>query len=57
MNFPTVIVLLIVLALVALAIKTLRSGKGRCSCGGDCDKKSRSGCEHCNSTSCPFHRQ
>ena len=32
MNFPTVIVLLVVAALVIVAIRALRMDKGKCSC-------------------------
>jgi len=51
MNLATGIVLLVVLTLVVLAVKALRSGKGSCSCG---DKK-QSGCAGC-SVDCPFRR-
>ena len=51
MNLPTIIVLLVVLAMVVIAIRFLRSGKGNCSCG---DKK-KSGCSGC-SVDCPFRR-
>ena len=51
MNWATGIVLLVVLGLVVLAVKALRSGKGSCSCG---DKK-KSGCSGC-SVDCPFRR-
>ena len=41
MNLATVIVLLVVLAMVVLAIHTLRSGKGKCSCGSDGKNKEK----------------
>ena len=52
MNWATVIVLLVVLALVALAIIGLRKGKGSCSCG---DKSKKNGCSGCP-VDCPFRR-
>ena len=56
MNLATVIVLLVVAAMVALAIHTLRSGKGKCSCGSDGKNKGNcSGCANC-SVDCPFRR-
>ena len=51
MNLPTIIVLLVVAALVGLAVKALRSGKGSCSC----EDKKKSGCAGC-SVDCPFRR-
>ena len=53
MNLATVIVLLVVLALVALAIWTLRRGKGSCSCGADMKKGGCSGCASCQAN-CPL---
>ncbi len=54
MNLATVIVLLVVLALVIVAIRTLRMGKGDCSCGESGKKASHgSGCAGC-SADCPF---
>ena len=43
MNWATIIVLLVVLALVVLAVRTLRKGKRSCSCG----------CNSCNAK-CPL---
>ena len=40
MNWATVIVLLVVLALVFVAVRSLRSGKGQCAC----DDKKQNGC-------------
>ena len=56
MNLATIIVLLIVLGMVALAIYGLRSGKGKCSC--DSSKKSGrySKCSSC-SANCLLKRQ
>jgi len=51
MNCATAIVLLVVAALVGLAVKALRSGKGSCSCDG----KKKSGCGGC-SVDCPFRK-
>ena len=51
MNLATVIVLLVVLALVFVAIRSLRSGKGQCAC----DDKKQNGCSGC-SVDCPFRR-
>ncbi len=56
MNWPTVIVLLVVLAMVVVAIRVLRSGNGTCSCGKDGKKPEHcSGCASC-SADCPFKR-
>lgn len=55
MNLATVIVLLVVLGLVALAITTLRKGKGSCSCCDDKGKKTGGKCASC-SIDCPFKR-
>ncbi len=52
MNLATVIVLLVVLALVALAVVTLRKGKRSC-CDGK-DKKTGGSCASCN-VDCPFN--
>ena len=49
MNWATVIVLLVVLALVAFAVYFLRKGKSSC-----CDNKKNS-CSGC-SVDCPFRR-
>lgn len=56
MNLATVIVLAVVLALVVLAVRTLRKGKGGCSCGAG--NKKTGGCSKCASCSvdCPFKR-
>lgn len=51
MNLATVIVLLVVLALVIVAIRNLRKGKGSCTCG----EKKKSSCSGC-SVDCPFRR-
>lgn len=51
MNWPTVIVLLVVSALVVIAILGLRKGKGKCDCG----EKKQSNCPGC-SVDCPFKR-
>lgn len=53
MNLPTVIVLLVVLALVVIAIKAMRSGKSSCSCGGNSEKKKGSNCANCTAN-CPL---
>jgi hypothetical protein len=53
MNLATVIVLLVVLGLVALAISTLRKGKGSCSCSAENNKKAGGQCASCN-VDCPF---
>lgn len=53
MNLPTVIVLLVVLALVVMAINALHSGKGTCSCGEHNEKKKGSGCANCTAN-CPL---
>ena len=56
MNLPTVIVLLVVLTLVIIAIKAMRSGKGFCSCDEKGKKKGNcSGCAGCT-VDCPFRR-
>ena len=49
MNWPTVIVLLVVLTLVIVAIKAMRNGKGSCAC----DDKKKNGCAGC-SVNCPL---
>ena len=54
MNWATVIVLLVVLALVALAINGLRKGNRSC-----CDVKQKNtggGCASCNAN-CPFRKK
>ena len=56
MNLATAIVLLVVLALVIVAIRILRMGKGGCSCGGNGKKSTHcSGCANC-SAKCPLRR-
>jgi hypothetical protein len=52
MNLPTVIVLLVVLTLVMVAIRTLRIGKGKCSC----DKSTKQDVHKCASctANCPL---
>ena len=56
MNWPTVIVLLVVLALVVAAAKALRGGKGTCSCDKDGKPMEHgNGCASC-SADCPFKR-
>ena len=52
MNLPTVIVLLVVLALLVIAIRTLRMGKGSCSCGKNTKQKTTK-CASC-SVNCPL---
>ena len=56
MNLPTVIVLLVVLAMVIVALRVMRMGKGKCSCEGN-SKKPSSGnkCSGC-AVDCPFRR-
>ncbi len=54
MNLATVIVLLVVLALVALAVITLRKGKRSC-CDGKDKKTGGNQCASCN-VDCPFKR-
>ena len=51
MNWPTVIVLLVVLALVVVDIIALHRGKGRCNCGDN--KSTSSRCANC-SVNCPL---
>lgn len=53
MNLPTVIVLLVVLALVVMALNALHSGKGTCSCDDHNEKKKGSGCANCTAN-CPL---
>lgn len=56
MNLPTVIVLLVVLALVVVAIRALRMGKGNCSCDESTKKPGNSSkCAGCT-VDCPFKR-
>ena len=52
MNLPTIIVLLVVLTLVVIAIKAMRSGKGSCACE-EVGKKKGSKCASC-SAKCPL---
>ena len=48
MNLPTVIVLLVVLALVVVAVYILRMGKGKCACDGNAKKPENSSkCASC----------
>ena len=56
MNLPTVIVLLVVLAMVIVAFRVMRIGKGKCSCE-DNTKKPTNGnkCAGC-AVDCPFRR-
>ena len=56
MNLPTVIILLVVLAMVIVALRVLRTGKGKCSCDSN-TKKTASGnkCAGC-AFDCPFKR-
>lgn len=54
MNLPTIIVLLVVLALLIVAIRTLRMGKGSCSCGGKTKQEANHNkCASC-SVNCPL---
>ena len=54
MNLPTVIVLLVVLALLIFAIHTLRMGKGNCSCSENTKQKANlNKCASC-SANCPL---
>lgn len=53
MNLPTAIVLLVVLALVIVAIRAMRMGKGNCSCGENGEKTVNSKCATC-SANCPL---
>lgn len=55
MNLATIIVLLVVLGLVALAITALHKGKGRCSCNDGKNKKTGGSCASC-SVDCPLKR-
>ena len=56
MNWPTVIVLSVVLALVVVDIIALRRGKGRCDCGRtQKNGQTRNSCEGCVAD-CPFKR-
>ena len=56
MNLASVIVLLVVLAMVIVALRVLRTGKGKCSCESN-TKKTGSGnkCAGC-ALDCPFKR-
>jgi len=48
MNWATVIVLVVVLALVVLAIRGLRKGNDKCSsCKADCPLRGTRGACHC----------
>lgn len=53
MNWATAIVLLVVLAMVVVAIRFLRMGKGKCSCGENRKKTMHGKCASC-STECPL---
>ena len=54
MNLPTVIVLLVVLAMVIVAIRAMRMGKGKCACDGNAKKPANSNkCASC-SADCPL---
>lgn len=54
MNWPTVIVLLVVLALFIIAIRILRMGNDKCSCGKDTMQKDNyNKCASC-SANCPL---
>ena len=54
MNLPTVIVLLVVLALFIIAIRILRMGNDKCSCGKDTMQKDNyNKCASC-SANCPL---
>ena len=55
MNFATVIVLLVVLGLVALAIVVLRKGRRSC-CDVKAKKTGGSQCASCN-VNCPFKKR
>ncbi|MBR3492757.1 MAG: hypothetical protein IKH44_10720 [Bacteroidales bacterium] len=53
MNLPTIIVLLVVLALVLVAIRALRKGKGNCSCGENGKDPRNDKCASCTAN-CPL---
>ena len=54
MNLPTVIVLLVVLAMVIVAIRAMRMGKGKCACDGNPKKPANSSkCASCTAD-CPL---
>ena len=54
MNLPTVIVLLVVLAMVIVAIRAMRMGKGKCACDGNAKKPANaSKCASC-AANCPL---
>ena len=54
MNLPTVIVLLVVLAMVIAAIRIMRMRKGSCSCGSAGKKTENKGkCASCTAN-CPL---
>ena len=53
MNWATVIVIVVVLALVAWAVYGLRKGKGKGK--SSCCEDKKSGCSGC-SVDCPFRR-
>ena len=56
MNWATIIVLLVVLAMVIVAIRALQAGKGSCSCGENCKKDEKSSGYAGCSVDCPFRR-
>ena len=54
MNLPTAIVLLAVLAMVIVAIRIMRTGKGSCSCGSTGKRTENKGkCASCTAN-CPL---
>ena len=54
MNLPTVIVLLVVMAMVIVAIRAMRMGKGKCACDGNTKKPANAiKCASC-SADCPL---
>lgn len=61
LNFPTLVILLVILALAVLAIRRM-TRRGLCDCGDHCgDGKEGSGCGHCQGCpscgSCPTARK
>ena len=55
MNLPTIIVLVVVLAMVIVAIRAMRTGKGKCSC--EIKKPANSSkCASC-SADCPLKKR
>lgn len=53
MNLATAIVLLVILAMVVVAIRAMRTGKGSCSCGENGKKTMNGKCASC-SAECPL---